>query len=242
MSKQEREEYNEWLDKTEKESMFIAPLRTWNRYCPAHQDGLDQDATTIANKRIVPVDWFDVFDKDGYHVCRACGAELLTKKGKHCAAQRWCKRQDDEHEKWKNETFLNFARSRWLYIIKLAEKQIPLIQERFADLIAEKRIILHDEGKAYGSEPYFHNGSSRVVICEKCGVLASVDMVYSRYPIINVHHKVPVCYANKTNIMSIFDENNFIALCTKCHGQSHPWRKRPVPPEPKYKTLETWMK
>jgi hypothetical protein len=239
-----KKEYSDLLDKAELDSLFPAQLRIWNRLCPAHHDKLWSDARTIVSNRFIPVDWFDVFDAEGNHVCRACGAKLLTKKGKPHHMLRWCQgKTDEQHEKWRAETFLNFANERIQYIHELAEKQIPLIREHHAALIEKYRLRLFESN---GSSSHWVYGSNSVVVmCEKCGVLCTDDNFHSGSGDIRnaqVHHKNPVCHVNETNIMSIFDHANFECLCTSCHGQSHPWRKRPVPPEPKYKTLEAYIK
>jgi len=38
---------------------------------------------------------------------------------------------------------------------------------------------------------------------------------------VQVHHKIPVHVLTKDNIMLIWDFDNLIALCRKCHGNSH---------------------
>lgn len=243
MTKQEHAEYVEFLKRTERESMFPSELRTWNRYCPKHQDKLDGDVRHIASCRYISFDWFDVYDESGKRVCRACGSQLLTKKGKPHHALRWCRRQDEEHKKLVSQTLFSSASSRMNYVINLAEKQVPLIREQHANLIEKRTLILRKNQKSWGESIYYQYGYSRVVKCEKCGALATPDTISSSpFAFAQVHHKIPVCHVDKTNVMSIFDESNFICLCNACHGKSHPWRKKPVPPAKKYKNLDAYIK
>jgi len=243
MTRQKHVEYIEFLRRTERESMFPSELRTWNRYCPAHQYKLESDAMHISSRRYIPVEWFDVYGDDKKRVCRACGSQLLTKKGKHHPMLRWCLRKDIEHQKLVSQTLFSFASSRLHYIINLAEKQVPLIREHHADLIKKGTLVLRDRQKAWGERIYYQYSCSRVVMCEKCGVLATPDMIHcSPFAFAQVHHKIPVCLVTLVNVMSIFDENNLICLCNACHGKSHPWRKKPVEPAKKYKNLDAYIK
>jgi 5-methylcytosine-specific restriction endonuclease McrA len=225
-------------------AMFPASLRTWNRHCPRHQAGLESDVLYIARDRFINVEWFDVYDAEGNHVCRACGAPMLTKKGKRCAALRWCKRGDDEHQKWRAQTYCNFAQDRIDYVYELADKQIPLIESKYADKIKNGELKL-DDGKRRGSKIsyYVYHGGHIVVLCEQCGELATFNHSYCHGIVhAQVHHKNPVCHVTVADVMSIFDFNNFKLLCMKCHGKAHPWRKHPAPPSPKYVTLDTFFK
>lgn len=237
-----KKQYHENEDLIDLESMFPAALRTWNRYCPAHQSERVKDVSTIVCKRIIPVDWFDVFDKDGYHVCRSCGAELLTKKGKHCAAQRWCRRTDPEHRAWVSETIWNWASVRDDYVFTLAKNQVELIRAKHAGMIEKEELKLNDGRKNGGSLVFWEWNGLTVIKCEKCGELATIDASWhSQLPQAQVHHVEPVCLVNETNVMSIFDKKNLICLCLKCHGQSHPWRARPKPEPIRYVTLDKFM-
>lgn len=212
-------------------AFFPAPLRTWNRHCPKHQAGLERDVYYIAGNRLIPFDWFDVYDDNGYHLCRACGAELLTKKGKYCATQRWCKRGDEDHQKWRAQTYCNFAQDRIDYVYEMADKQIPLIESKYTDKIKNGDLKL-DDGKQRGSKIsyYVYHGGHIAVLCEQCGELATFTHSYCHGIVYaQVHHKIPVCHVTVDNVMSIFDHANFILLCMKCHGKAHPWRKQAKP-------------
>lgn len=224
--------------------LFPAALRSWNRHCQRHQDGLKRDIAYITRFRFIPVEWFDVYNKERERVCRACGEKMLTKKGKPHPALRWCKRKDEEHQKLISETLLNFSWERDRYVYELADKQIPLIEARFPDKIKSGELIFNDKKRRASQISYYTMRHGHVVVlCEKCGVLCTfVHSHYSGIIFAQVHHKLPVCHVNATNVMSIFDKKNFICLCLKCHGQSHPWRKRPAPPQIKYVTLDKFMK
>ena len=221
---------------------FPATLRTWNRYCPRHQSELKRDVASIISSRIIPVEWFDVYRPETlpngqiyhYHVCRACGADLIGKNGKHYSAMRWCKRRDKEHGEWVSQTLWNWSSSRADYALTLAENQIPLIQEQFPDLIASGKLRL-TRGTYLKYYNYHHDPNAlfsyglTAVICENCGRLATINQSsYSRYrnkdqEIIEaqVHHKIPVHALTLENIMLMFDSSNFICLCMDCHWDDH---------------------
>ena len=258
---------DEFKESSEMSSMFPSRVRTWHRHCPTHvEKGIKRDVFTITNSRFIPVDWFDVYDEDGYHVCRACGGDLINKKGIHHGARRWCNRDDEEHKKWVSETLYTWATVRDHYATTLAEKQVPLITEKFQAEIDNHHLRLFDDGDGLKIYKWFYIfesmypecsyassvfSSSRagytVIMCEKCGQLATLDQHYhsgGKLPEAQVHHKIAVSQVNETNVLTIFDENNLECLCLACHGKSHPWRKREQgkeKPAKKYKGLEAFI-
>jgi len=245
----------------ERASMFPSVLRTWNQYCPAHQDSESRlhAVYRVLNERAIKVECFDVWDADGNRVCRACGSRLLTKKGKQHSMLRWCqdKKDDPVHEKLANQTFRSFASARFDYINSLAHAQFDMIKEKFKDEIENGTIKAY---KAAGSKPvwrrYFGehawSGWSDVIACEGCGNLATIDAhSFSRSTIepAQVHHKRPVHTIEANEVMQnpklidlVFDHSNFIALCMTCHGKAH--RKAPDPKltRSKYLTMESFLK
>jgi hypothetical protein len=197
-------EYLKVKHAAERSALFPAPLRTWNRHCPRHQAKLEGDVATIACNRFIPVEWFDVYDASGVHVCRACGARLLTKKGKPAAALRWCQAPDDGHYKLVLETLYDFASRRSWYVHDLATRQVPEMRAKHADKIATKELDFWGTARTASKNEHFTWRGQMAILC-------------------------------------IFDPANFVALCSECHGKSHPWRKKPAPPIKPITTLDTFL-
>jgi len=226
-------------------TLFPSRLRTWNCHCPKHQKGLVRDMATIRANRGIPIDWFDVFDAEGHHVCRACGSPLLTKEGKRCGPMRWCRRDDPEHNAWRNETIKFWNVARHDHIHDVAAKQYTTIKDKHSDLVANGTLVpdLFNE-----QQIWIHPQSNTVVVaCESCGKLASVETKHGRrLPPAHVHHKRPVhtLQLTEADIMLIFDPGNFIVLCDTCHGKAH--RKNPsielTLPSRDVKTLDSFCK
>lgn len=246
-----------WNGKKEHAS-FPSVLRTWNRYCPEHQDSAERlkDMNRVLRERAIPVDWFDVWDEDGERVCRACGAKLLTKKGKQHQALRWCqdKKEDHVHAKLAEQTFKVFATARDDYIFGLAHSQFDAIKEKFK---AEIDIGTIKPYIVAGSTPVWNYefSWSIVIMCEGCGKLATINTagIYNSFiEPAQVHHKKPVHTINANEAMKdeklvdlVFDHGNFIALCLTCHGKAH--RNAPDPrltqeARPRFKTIDSYFK
>lgn len=123
-----------------KKSLFPAGLRVWNRHCSRHQSGLVKDLSLVKRTRAIPVEWFDVFDQEGFHVCRACGEKLLTKKGKFSPVMRWCKREDEQHVAWVRDVLLSFPirRDEYLYLLHKQQHEDPTNAGKKFYLICEK--------------------------------------------------------------------------------------------------------
>jgi hypothetical protein len=235
-------EYMKVKREAERSALFPAPLRTLNRHCPRHQSKLASDVARIAANRLIPVEWFDAYDANGVHVCRACGAKLLTKKGKPAAALRWCQAPDDGHYKLVLETLFNFASRRSWYIHELATRQVPEMRAKHADKIASGELEFWGHERTGSKNEYFKWTGDFAILCEGCGKLVVAGKGGgSFHPGSDVHHKNPVCQVTLQTVMSIFDSANFIALCSTCHGGSHPWRKKPEPP-PEPITLDSFLK
>ncbi len=208
-----------------------------------HQSKLEGDVMTIAGNRFIPVEWFDVYDASGVHVCRACGAKLLTKKGKPAAALRWCQAPTDGHYKLVLETLYDFASRRSWYVHDLATRQVPEIRAKHADKIATGVLEFWSRERTCSEHEYFTWQGTMAILCEGCGKLVVVGKGhYSFLPGSDVHHKNPVCQVTLQTVMSIFDPANFIALCSTCHGESHPWRKKLKPPPEPITTLDSFLK
>jgi 5-methylcytosine-specific restriction endonuclease McrA len=178
----------------------------------------------IIHKRYITANFFDVYDDDFpihlkngdfyryERVCRYCGARLLKKNGKHSYMRRQCK----DH----SSLFIN-AEFTWSYISSLYKH---LLRVRNQTLIICKLI---DE-KGFNS---LHN-SLNITICELCNDLCSLS---------EVHHKKPVHRTNPNDYLLIWDLDNLINLCLKCHNkQDHQLRRSEEEKKKSKKELLEW--
>jgi DNA-directed RNA polymerase subunit M/transcription elongation factor TFIIS len=74
--------------------LFPSHVLTINSYCSKHQKEFKRILERYIRDRLVPVETLDVFDKDGYRVCRSCGKPMYRKDGKRSHARRNCNEKD----------------------------------------------------------------------------------------------------------------------------------------------------
>lgn len=217
---------------------FPSVLRTWKSRCPEHEADLERDMNRIKDRRFIPPDWFDVYDEHYEHLCRACGARLLNKKGEHSNTMRWCKRNDPEHQQWRKESDCGFNTERFQYTLNLAMRQFNVIYSKNVSFFqddARYKIHEYDQGKIAAI------GNNFLVMCEKCGGLAEAGVSYFGLRSAHVHHKKPIHQLQMNEIYLIFDHSNFICLCTACHGEAHRGPRRQAASIQKFTRLDTFL-
>lgn len=203
-------------------SFFPAKVRSLEILCDKLecQEKKNYYLDGIKGDRYVPMDYFDIYDLDrpskhcytGYErVCRYCGNPLLRKDGKYSVHMRYCQ----EHRGKGYELFNSFNWS------STSKSYAFHVQAQFKKEIREKIKESNIELK----------NRIEFVICEECHELCLIfDLYMPRFKginVINVHHKEPVHTLNWDNLYLIWDFNNLICLCPKCHNkQDHKLKKK----------------
>lgn len=185
--------------------------------------------TRIKHARYINLNKFNIYDLKrpleggGYErVCRICGDPLKKKDGSYSAHRAYCGKGACNANKLYYMFDWGTCSKSYLYKVKKEQKE-KILEE------LEKKGINKDNLSIF-------------VLCEKCGALCTAGnyICFSKLKTINVHHKIPVHTLTEENIMLIWNEDNFICLCTECHGNAH--RKVKInPPVVKNRKIVEWL-
>ena len=158
----------------------------------------------IKKSRNISADFFDIWDNEFptersiykmERVCRVCGSRLLNKDGKYSSKRRHC----SDHANW-----YNFGEYYW-----------NAVRDQFLDHnqgLHAVEILLTLVDRLYDGVKVPSSQVMSFAKCELCGDIALCE----------IHHKIPVHTLDPTNIKLIWDTNNLICLCRKCHNaQDH---------------------
>jgi len=189
---------------------YESKLGSINEFCGLHQAEFEKWVLRHVQSRNIPYEAYDVYEKvitDGkehfYHVCRQCGASLLTKTGKHSSQARYC-RGNHNNEVIELPLYLwSITKDTYLRKLQLIQKpkKVGLICALMKESIAQP-----NDSSLY---KYYMNN---MFICEECGHLIKK---------IQVHHILAVFLLTIENWQLAFDLNNLIGLCHKCHKPKH---------------------
>jgi hypothetical protein len=219
---------------------FESELGSFNSYCQEHQDHFPSRVNIWLQQRYVPIEFSDCWifvEKDNQYVriCRRCGKILVNKSGSYSKIRRYCSTECSYEFDYK----WNASLIRNRYLIKLHNKQIKDLEKlecwelKSNDFYRRYWIFCEGEG------------------CNKLGSIGDNDYISykingkkhtKRLPQLKGHHIIEVHTLDLSNWKLCFDEENFIGLCSVCHGIRH--RKKEeikIPEKRKYTDITTYI-
>jgi len=184
-------------------------LGTINTFCPQHQAEYEKWLLKCVRERNIPIQAYDVYIKTietdqsyFHHVCRQCGAPILTKKGEFWVNARSCRKHPNPTV---NLPSYVWGIVQFNYIQKMKKKQAP----RKIGYVCTYLKQIKAQSTDYW---HFNHIMNLKKYCEECDAL--VDHI-------EIHHTIPVYLLTINNWQLAFDSSNLKGLCRKCHSPKH---------------------